>query len=62
MFDIPLPGPAELRRNSIAAGADSADLFEGMRAALDALGLTLKPGKGPGEFLTIDRIDQPSDN
>jgi uncharacterized protein (TIGR03435 family) len=62
MFDIPLPGPAELRRNSSAAGGDSPDLFEGLRAAMDALGLTLKPGKGPGEFLTIDRIDRPSEN
>ena len=57
-FDIQLPRIGEL------CGADGAadTPFDGMRAALEGLGLNLAPAKGPSKFLVIDHVERPSEN
>jgi uncharacterized protein (TIGR03435 family) len=70
MFDIHLdlsaadlghavPKPSE----SVApTPQDPADIFYTVRTAIQRLGLKLEPGKGPGEFLVIDRVERPTEN
>jgi len=69
MFDIPLPGPRELRGSASTpadpaapVASDDSSPFEAMRAALQAFGLNLERAKGGGEFLAIDHVERPSGN
>jgi bla regulator protein blaR1 len=43
-----------------AAPGDSP--FDGMRAAMEKLGLSLAPAKGPSRFFVIDHVERPSEN
>jgi uncharacterized protein (TIGR03435 family) len=66
MFDIQLPAIGELRGAAGNVPIDPAppddSPFDGMRAALEKLGLSLAPAKGPGKLLVIDRVERPTDN
>ncbi len=78
MFDVQLPTIGELTgitrgplRDTHTGAADSVPIdqaapgdsrFDGMRAAIEKLGLSLAPAKGPSRFLVIDQVERPSDN
>ncbi len=56
LFDIDLAFTPEANRDQPEAGPS---IF---RAVQDQLGLKLVPGRGPGVFLVIDRVQRPSAN
>jgi uncharacterized protein (TIGR03435 family) len=78
MFDIQLPTIGELRgvtggalRETQAGAAGSVPTdpaapgespFDGMRAAIEKLGLSLAPAKGPSKVFVIDHVERPSNN
>jgi len=62
-FDIQLPGPGDLNRAANEGGAPGiSDFFEGLRGAVEKLGLHLERTTSSGEFLVIDHIERPSEN
>lgn len=66
MFDIQLPGPGELNRaahdSDVPGDPASSSFFEGLREAVQKLGLNLERATGLGEFLVIDHVERPSEN
>jgi bla regulator protein BlaR1 len=78
MFDVQLPTIGELRGASggtvLEARGEPGGItavdpappgdspFDGMRAAIEKLGLNLTPAKGPGKLLVIDHVERPTEN
>lgn len=58
-FDISLERPPTTPSDGAASDPPGTSLITALR---EQLGLRLEPGKGPVEFLIVDRIERPSGN